>query len=132
MTVRVSVTISGTITVFSTVSHVPQELSQQVTVPQLEPQQLAPHGLQLEAQGAEQHELALLPKQLPACADAVIRTAAASDKTYRMSLQLLLEFTSIQKPRQPSEEHPRNPDQQSFSPALTPVWLTDPLRLPPA
>jgi len=73
-------------TVFSTVSHVPQLVAAQ----QLVPQELAPQGLQLEAQGAEQHELVLLPKQ-PACADAVIRTAAASDKTYRMSLELLLE-----------------------------------------
>ena len=83
-------------TVFSTVSHVPHELPQLLAAPQslepqsLEPQELAPHGLQLEAQGAEQHELALLPKQ-PACADAVMRTAAASDKTYRMSLKLLFE-----------------------------------------
>jgi hypothetical protein len=78
-------------TVFSTVSHVPHELPQLLAAPQsLEPQEVAPHGLQLEAQGAEQHELALLPKQ-PACADAVIRTAAANDKTYRMSQKLLLE-----------------------------------------
>jgi hypothetical protein len=73
-------------TVFSTVSHVPHELPQLLAAPQ----SLEPHGLQLEAQGAEQHELALLPKQ-PACADAVIRTAAANDKTYRMSQKLLLE-----------------------------------------
>jgi hypothetical protein len=78
--VRDSVTIWGTMTVFSTVSHVPHELPQ------------------LVAQGAEQHELALLPKQ-PACTDAVIRTAAANDKTYRMSEKLQLEsserFTEI-------------------------------------
>jgi len=68
-------------TVRSTVSQVPHELPQLDAEPQLEPQELAPHGLQLEAQGAEQHELALLPKQLPACADAVKATTAASDKT---------------------------------------------------
>ena len=54
--------------------------------PQLEPHELAPHGLQLDAQGAEQHELTLLPQQLPACAEAVIRTAAASDKNKRIPL----------------------------------------------
>lgn len=71
MMVRDSVTICGHITVFSTVSHVPQlwphELPQEDPhEPQLEPQQLAPHGLQLEAQGAEQQELTLPPKQPPA------------------------------------------------------------------
>ena len=76
-------------TVFSTVSHVPQELPQLLATPQLEPQELAPQGLQLEAQGAAQHELASPPPKQPACADAVITTAAANDKTYRMSLQLL-------------------------------------------
>jgi hypothetical protein len=61
-----------TVTVFVTVSHVPQSLPQDE--PQLEPhedpqpesQVLAPHGLQLEAQGAEQHLLVFLPKQPPA------------------------------------------------------------------
>ncbi len=80
VTVRVSVTISGTRTVFSTVSHVPHAGAGLHAVPQ----ELAPQGLQSEAQGAEQHELDLLPKQ-PACADAVIATAAASDRTKRMS-----------------------------------------------
>jgi len=78
-------------TVFSTVSQVPHAVSQLGAEQQLVSQELAPHGLQLVAQGAEQHELALLPKQLPACAEAVMATAAASDKTKRMSLQLLLE-----------------------------------------
>ena len=75
-------------TVRSTVSQVPHPPSvdtpqhaPSLTPPQLEPQELAPHGSQLEAQGAEQQELTLLPKQLPACAEAVIKTAAASDKT---------------------------------------------------
>ena len=72
-------------TVFSTVSQVPHDVPQLVATPQPEPHELAPQGSQLVAHGAEQHELALLPKQLPACADAVIRTANASDKTNRMS-----------------------------------------------
>ena len=76
--VRVSVTICGHITVRSTVSHVPQ-LPQ--LVPQLEPQELAPQGLQLVAQGAEQQELTWLPQQLPASADAVMATTAASVRT---------------------------------------------------
>lgn len=65
--VFVSVTICGTITVVSTVSHVPQELPQALPVsPQPEPHELAPHGLQLEAQGAEQQELTWPPQQPPA------------------------------------------------------------------
>ena len=77
--VRVSVTICGHITVRSTVSHVPQLWPQ--PFPQLEPQELAPQGLQLEAQGAEQQELTLPPKQPPACADADISATAASVRT---------------------------------------------------
>ena len=86
--VRVSVTLCGRMTVFSTVSHVPQLWPQEF--PQLEPQELAPHGLQLEVQGAEQQELTLPPKQPPACADADISATAASDRTYRMFVRLLL------------------------------------------
>ena len=105
--VRVSVTICGHITVRSTVSHVPQLPPQELphalpsapqalpSVPQElpphEPQELAPHGLQLEAQGAEQQELTFLPWQRPASADAVKATANASVRTYRMFVQLLLE-----------------------------------------
>ncbi len=76
-------------TVSSTVSQVPQlAVSQpppQDEDPQPESQALAPHGLQLDAQGAEQQELTLLPQQLPACAETVIRTAAASDKNKRIN-----------------------------------------------
>ena len=87
--VRVSGTICETITVSSTVSHVPQlpqelDAPQELTAPltpQPEPHELAPHGLQLSAQGAEQQELTWLPQQPPAWADAVIKTAAASDRT---------------------------------------------------
>lgn len=74
-------------TVSSTVSHVPQELEapQELATAPLTPQpdahELAPQGLQLSAQGAEQQELTRPPKQPPACADAVIKTAAASDRT---------------------------------------------------
>ncbi len=70
--VRVSVTICGHITVRSTVSHVPQlpptapPPATPQELPQLEPQLPDPQGLQLEAQGAEQQELTLLPQQLPA------------------------------------------------------------------
>lgn len=73
-------------TVRSTVSHVPQEATapQALADPQPELHELAPQGLQLDAQGAEQHELTLLPQQLPACAEAVIKTAAASDKNKRI------------------------------------------------
>ena len=75
-------------TVRSTVSQVPQDEAapQALADPQLEPHELAPHGLQLDAQWAEQHELTLLLKQLPACAEAVIKTAAASDKNKRIPL----------------------------------------------
>ena len=66
-------------TVRSTVSHVPQLWPH--AFPQLDPQALAPHGLQLEAQGAEQQELTLPPKQPPACADADISATAASVRT---------------------------------------------------
>lgn len=80
-------------TVRSTVSQVPHaepapptEPTAQPALadPQPEPHELAPHGLQLDAQGAEQHELTLLPQQLPACAETVIKTAAASDKNKRI------------------------------------------------
>jgi hypothetical protein len=52
--------------------------------PQPESHVLAPHGLQLEAQGAEQHLLVFLPKQPPAWAFAVIATASANEKNKRM------------------------------------------------
>ena len=70
----------------STVSHVPQAdaVPHELPAPQPESHELAPQGLQLDAQGAEQHELTLLPQQLPACADAVMATAAASDKNKRI------------------------------------------------
>jgi len=63
---------------------VPQELAlvpQEPQFPLLEPHELAPQGLQLEAQGAEQQELTLPPKQPPACAEADINAAAASVRT---------------------------------------------------
>jgi hypothetical protein len=78
-----------------TVSHVPQ-LPAPLDEPQLLPQPesqddpqpeshvLAPHGLQPEAQGAEQHLLVFLPKQPPAWAFAVIATASANEKNKRM------------------------------------------------
>ena len=60
-------------TVSSTVSQVPQLVPQELALvpqepqfPLLEPHELAPQGLQLEAQGAEQQELTLPPKQPPA------------------------------------------------------------------
>jgi hypothetical protein len=52
--------------------------------PHPEPQVLAPQGLQLDAQGAEQHLLVFLPKQPPAWADAVIATATANVKNKRI------------------------------------------------
>jgi hypothetical protein len=95
-------------TVFSTVSHVPHELPQLLAAPQ---------ELQLEPQGAEQHELALLPKQ-PACADAVIRTAAANDKTYRMSQKLLFESSDDSLN---NDDPPRNTLEIQVSNCLVPA-----------
>jgi hypothetical protein len=75
-------------TVRSTVSQVPQAgaAAQELAAPQPELHELAPQGLQLDAHGAEQQELTLLPQQLPACADAVMTTTAASDKNIRIRL----------------------------------------------
>jgi len=62
---------------------VPQAVPQP-ELPHAEPHALAPHGLQLVAQGAEQHLLTFLPKQPPAWADAVRETAIANERMKRM------------------------------------------------
>jgi len=61
----------------------------EVATPQPVPHELAPHGSQLVAQGAEQHELTLLPQKIPAFADDVMTTTAARDNNIRISLDLL-------------------------------------------
>jgi len=59
-------------------------LPQASAPPHPAPQALAPHGLQLEAQGAEQHRLTFLPKQPPASAEAAIETTTANESIKRM------------------------------------------------
>jgi hypothetical protein len=59
VTVRFSATAVGTMIVRETVSHVPHDevTTHEPELQPLPPHELAPHGLQLEAHGAEQHRL---------------------------------------------------------------------------